>query len=319
VKSVVNSLKDQAPKIVPASEPLAFPLSLFYVAGVNSRAAAALLLVVLCLAPAQAQRGGGRRFRRGSYEIVNPEQIREQEEMEKALTPGFREDTFTFARLKFDTDRGYGLGWGRSWDDDTPDADLTLTYRMYQFTSLKVRPGLNFIDITTKDLEKYPFVYVAAAGRMALDEDQAEALRRYLLNGGFLMVDDFWGDDQWYHFRDQMKRVFPQREPVELPLSDRIFQNVFQFKKLPQIPSVGAFLNYRISYDPGPSYAEKGHDPHFYGIYDDAQRMMVLICHNNHFGDGWEHETDDQSYFNTFSEPMGYPMFINIAAYATSH
>lgn len=302
-----------------AWEPLAFTLSLPYVADVNSRAVAAVvLLIALCVASAQGQRGGGRRFRSG-YEILNPEQIREQEEMEKALTPGFREDTFTFARLKFDADRGYGLGWGRLWDDDTPDADLTLTYRMFQFTSLKVRPGLNFIDITTRDLEKYPFVYVAAAGRMALNEDQVEALRRYLLNGGFLMADDFWGDDQWYHFHDQMKRVFPRREPVELPLSDRIFHNVFDFKKLPQIPSVGAFLHYRIPYDPGPSYVEKGHDPHFYGIYDDKQRMMVLICHNNHFGDGWEHETDDESYFNTFSEPMGYPMFINIVVYATTH
>src|SRR6185437_12811929 len=58
-----------------------------------------------------------------------------------------------------------------------------------------------------------------------------------------------------------------------------------------------------------PSYAEKGHDPHYYGIYDDKQRMMVLICFNNHFGDGWEHETDDHSYFDTFSEPQAYPFF----------
>ena len=57
---------------------------------------------------------------------------------------------------------------------------------------------------------------------------------------------------------------------------------------------------------------ERGHDPHYYAIYDDKHRMMVLICHNNHFGDGWEHETDDESYFDTFSEPMAYPMFINI-------
>jgi hypothetical protein len=275
------------------------------------------LLGGIFLLSAHGQFGGGR-FRRG-YETRNPDELREQQEMGKAIKPGFEEDTFTFARLRFDADTGYGLGRGRLWDDDTPEADLTLTYRLYQLTSLKVRPGLNFIDITTNDLENYPFVYLAAAGRLELSDDEAATLRHYLLNGGFLMVDDFWGDEQWHHFYDQIKRVFPNREPVELTLAHQIFHNVFDFKKLPQIPSVGAFLSYRISYDPGPSYVEKGHDPHFYAIYDDKQRLMVLICHNNHFGDGWEHETDDESYFDTFSEPMAYPMFMNILFYVMSH
>ena len=268
--------------------------------------------------PAHGQFWGGGRYR-GGLEIRNPEEIKEQEDMANALKPGFREDTFTFARLRFDADTGYGLGRGRLWDDDTPEADLTLTYRLYQLTSLKVRPGLNFIDITPKDLEKYPFVYVAAAGRLDLSDDEAAALRRYLTSGGFLMADDFWGDEQWHHFYDEIKRVFPNREPVELTLDNPIFHNVFDLKKLPQIPSVGAFLAYRTFYDPGPSYAERGHEPHYYGIYDDKQRMMVLICHNNHFGDGWEHETDDHSYFDTISEPMAYPMFMNILFYVMTH
>ena len=188
---------------------------------------AALLIGGLVLS-AYGQYGGGW-FRRNR--IRNPEQIKEQEEMEKALTPGFQEDTFTFARLRFDADTGYGLGRGRLWDDDSPDADLTLTYRLFQMTSLKVRPGLNFFDITTKELENNPFVYAASGGRMAFSDDEAATLRRYLLNGGFLMVDDFWGDEQWQHLHDQMKRVFPEREPVELTLDDRIFHNVFEFKK----------------------------------------------------------------------------------------
>ncbi|HLX71442.1 MAG TPA: DUF4159 domain-containing protein, partial [Verrucomicrobiae bacterium] len=81
----------------------------------------------------------------------------------------------------------------------------------------------------------------------------------------------------------------------------------------------GAFMRYHVSYDPGWPYDEKGHDPHYYGVYDDKNRMMMLICFNNHFGDGWEHEGDDQSYFDIFSEPMGYPMLINILVYAMSH
>ena len=277
-----------------------------------------LLLVAAVFLSAQAQFfGGGRRPR--TYEIRDPELIREQDEMQKSLNPGFTEDVFTFARLKFGADSDYGFRGGRIWDDDTPAADLSLSYRLHQVTSLKVRPSLSYVDITTKDLANYPFVYAAAGGRMVFSDDEAAALRAYLLNGGFLMVDDFWGDDQWQHFYDQIKRVFPDREPVELSLDNRIFHTVFDFKKEPQIPSVGAFLRGGQSFDPGWPYAEKGHEPHYYAMYDDKQRMMMIICHNNHFGDGWEHETDDHSYFDTISEPQAYPMFINILVYAMTH
>jgi uncharacterized protein DUF4159 len=274
-----------------------------------------VLLVAIVFAQAQFFGGGSRR----SYEIRNPERIKEQEEMEKAVDPKFKEDVFTFARLRFDADRGYRFGGGRIWDDDTPEADLNLIFRLYQVTSLKVRPGLNYIDITPKELANYPFVYAAAAGRMVLTDDEVAALRHYLLNGGFLMADDFWGDDQWQHFYEQIKRVFPDREPVELTLDHRIFHTVFNFKQAPQIPSVGTFLNTGLSYEPGWPYFEQNQDPHYYAIYDDKQRMVVLICHNNHYGDGWEHETDDNIYFDKFSEPMGYPMFINILVYAMTH
>ena len=278
-----------------------------------------LLLITLLILSAAAQ-FYGRRGRRGrGFEIRNPERIKEQEIMKKALDPAFTNDVFTFARLKFGADLGGRYGGGRIWDDDSPEADLNLIFRLFQVTSLKVRPGLNFIDITVADLPDYPFVYLAAGGRVDLTDEEASALRNHLLNGGFLMVDDFWGDDQWHHFYDQMKKVFPEREPVELTLDHPIFHNVYSFKKEPQIPSVGAFMSDGLSYDPGWPYEEKSHDPHYYGIYDDKQRMMVLVCHNNHFGDGWEHEGDDESYFDIFSMPMAYPMFINILTYAMAH
>ena len=126
-------------------------------------------------------------------------------------------------------------------------------------TSLKIRPGLNYVDITSKDLANYPFVYIAAAGRAALTDEESAALRQYLLNGGFLMVDDFWGDDQWQHFYEQIKRVFPEREPVELAVDHPIFHTVFDFKQEPQIPSVGDFLRTGESatVDPGWPYYKK--------------------------------------------------------------
>jgi len=276
--------------------------------------------MVCLLLSAQAQFGGWRsgQFGRGNYETRNPERIREQELMQKALEPGFEEDVFTFARLKFDSEYG-GYGRGRGWRDDTPEADLNVIYRLFEATSLKVRPGLNFIDITTKDLADYPFVYMAGADLMALREEQATALRGYLLNGGFLMVDDFWGDDGWEHFAAQAHPIFPNRTPELLNLTNQIFHTVYPFNKQPQIPSVGDFMYTHQSYDQGHIYEQMNHDPHYFGIYDDKRRLMMLICHNNHYGDGWEHEGDDETYFDLFSLPMGYPMLINILAYTMSH
>jgi hypothetical protein len=286
-------------------------------AGFSRFALPALLLLALLLLAAQAQ---FRRSRFGrSYGGMSPEAMQEQDEMQKALNPAFKEDVFTFARLKFDADNSGELGGFRQWEDDSPEADLNLTFRLFQVTSLKVRPGLNYINITTSDLEKYPFVYMAASGRLVLADQEVTDLRNYLLNGGCLMADDFWGDDQWDHFYNQMKRVFPGREPVELSLDDHIFQTVYKFRKLPQMPSVGSFFQTGQSFDPYWPYFVKDHTPHYYAIYDDKHRMMAIICHNNHYGDGWEHESDRQDYFDTFSEPMAYPMFINIVYYAMTH
>jgi hypothetical protein len=279
-----------------------------------------LIAAVIFTAEAQRRRGRGGRGRFGGYEYLNPERAKEQEIMKNALDPAFTNDVFTFARLKFRTwDGGYGFGGQRPWDDDSPEADLNLIFRLYQVTSLKVRPGLTFIDITVADLPDYPLVYMAAGGRVILEDDEAAALRSYLLNGGFLMVDDFWGDAAYHHFYEQIKKVFPDREPVELALDHPIFHNVYSFKKEPQIPSVGAFQGTGQSYDPYFPYEERTHDPHYFGIYDDKQRLMVLACHNNHFGDGWEHEGDDDSYFYTFSKAQAYPMFLNILTYAMEH
>jgi hypothetical protein len=283
-------------------------------------AALGSVLLILCvLLSAQAQFGGRRSGRFGGrYEIRNPERIREQEMMKKAIDPAFAEDVFTFARLRFESDYG-GYGRGRIWDDDTPEADLNLIFRLFEATSLKVRPGLNFIDITTKKLADYPFVYMAGGGRFNLREEEVAALRQYLLNGGFLMVDDFWGDDQWAHFSEQLKRVFPDRAPEPMDLTHPIFHNVYPFKKQPQIPSVGDFYRTGRSYDVGYDYEQMNHDPHYYGIYDDKRRLVMLICHNNHYGDGWEHEGDDETYFDLFSLPMGYPMLLNVLTYAMTH
>jgi Domain of unknown function (DUF4159) len=156
---------------------------------------------------------------------------------------------------------------------------------------------------------------------LAFSPQEQTGLRHYLLNGGFMMVDDFWGDDEYDNFYQQMKGVFPepQYEPEELPDDHEIFRCVYPLKEKPQVPSIHAW--------PGPGSNitwewRRGDDTqqvHYKGITDDKGRLMVIICHNTDLGDGWEREGENEDYFHEFSEKKSYPMGINIVTYAMTH
>jgi len=274
------------------------------------KVAAVLIALLPCVAGAQGRRGGGRTQYMDDFQ---------NQEMTWPIPAAFQDDVFTFARLKHGFGGGFGYGRRASWAEDYPLADVMLPYRLHQVTSLTVRPGPNPIDFTKEDLDKYPFVYLAGVERMALEESEVKLLRNYLLNGGFVMVDNFWGDSAWTNFAAQMKRVFPDRSPVQLSLDHPIFHCVYDFKAKPQMPSAGVYENFNIFYDPSRDYEIMGHEPHYFAINDDKGRMMMIICHNNHYGDGWEHEGDDANYFHVISEGMAYPMFINILFYTMAH
>ena len=113
----------------------------------------------------------------------------------KGLKLPCENDVFTFARLTAYADRAAVLAEDEFGTTTRPEADLNLIYRLYQVTSLKIQPGLHFINIIPED-SPYPFVYLAAAGRLVLSSEEVTALHSYSMNGGFLMADDFWGDDQ---------------------------------------------------------------------------------------------------------------------------
>ena len=127
------------------------------------------------------------------------------------------------------------------------------------------------------------------------------------------------GVDQhnWY---EQIKRVFPDREPVELGPEHPIFHCVFDLKAPPQLPTLQMWLRNAAFGDPERTWrsAEDG-GPHFRAIYDDNGRMMVLECANNDIADSWEREGENEEYFHRFSEKLGYPLGINIIAYAMTH
>lgn len=232
--------------------------------------------------------------------------------------PGFEKDVFTFVRVIYSSrwERG-GRGGGR-WSIDYPDADLNFSYRLQQLTALKVDPKGRTLELTDPELFNYPFLYMVEPGWLEFEDAEVKALRRYLLNGGFMMVDDFWGEDEYQRFYDQIKRVFPDLEPVDLPLEHPIFHCVFDLKEKPQLPSMHHVQRYRGT--PYESYErEDAAQVNYRAIFDDKGRMMVMICHNTDLGDGWEREGEDEYYFREYAEKKAYPMGINIVFYAMTH
>jgi hypothetical protein len=247
----------------------------------------------------------------------------------------FQRDVFTFVRVVYNEDGGYGRGgwdggdfrgrrglrrgWGGGWRTDWPFSDNNFSFRLQQLTSLKVNPHPVFMPLTDPKLFDHPFIYMIEPGNLYFTEAEVEALRKYLYAGGFLMVDDFWGDYAWQNFYEQIKRVFPDREPQELPLDHEIFNIVYRLKEKPQVPSIE---NAQRGRPWGVTWEEHDGDSrtvHYKGIYDDKGRMMAIICHNTDLGDGWEREGEDPWYFTEFAEKKAYPMGINIIVYAMTH
>lgn len=234
---------------------------------------------------------------------------------------GFEEDVFTFVRVQYGD--GYGRwggrrgrrGWGRGgWATDFPDSDLNFSFRLQQLTSMKVSPDPIAMPLTDPELGGYPFLYMIEPGSLYFTDQEVEALRKYLDNGGFLMVDDFWGEREWESFYSQIKRVYPDREAIELPLSHEVFHIVYDLKKKPQVPNIDHWEDTGVTYE-----RWDAQEPHYRAFFDDDDRMTVFICHNTDLGDGWEKEGESVDYFHAMSEKWAYPMGINIVVYAMTH
>jgi hypothetical protein len=238
---------------------------------------------------------------------------------EWSLDPEFRKDVFTFTRVIY---RSRGRG---GWAIDFPNADLNLSYRLQQLTSMKVDPDALQLAIDDPRLPNYPFLFMIDPRSIVLSPEEAAILRRYLLNGGFLMVDDFWGDQMWNHLLGELAKVFPDRTPVSLPLDHPIFNIPFPLKVKPQVPSEDSA--HRQQNNPDPRRRtwedeiswEEPQPADYRAILDDKGRLMVLICWNTDLSDGWEEEGVSKWFFENFSEKSSYPMAINILFYVLTH
>ena len=229
---------------------------------------------------------------------------------------------FVFARIYYERVRREWLGQG--WYTDYPGSDINFSGRFEEFTEVEIRrdergrPDHVVVRLTGDDLFDYPFVFMSDVGTVGFTPPEAENLRNYLLRGGFLWVDDFWGDLAWQQWTEQIGRVLPPGDYpiVDIPLDHQIFRVLYDVKRVPQIPSI-QFWRTSGGFTTSERGAESA-EPHLRGISDENGRLMVVMSHNTDIADGWERENEEWEYFYQFSSEA-YALGINIILYAMTH
>lgn len=201
-------------------------------------------------------------------------------------------------------------GWG--WATDYPGGDCKFMGGVHRLTGIRVHPNPNVVEILDDRIFDFPFVYAVEVGGMYLGEQEAARLREYLLRGGFMHVDDFWGGEQRDNFVEQMQKVFPEREIVDIPLSNPIFHTFFDIEEVMQIPGQGRGCGN------GPTWEQSDdREPRIEGILDDEGRVMVVITYNSDLGDAWEY-MDLPCYPQKFSG-QAYRLGVNFMIYSMTH
>jgi hypothetical protein len=229
---------------------------------------------------------------------------------------------FIFCRLAYRSVRAEPSGIG--WQTDYPYAEINLMTRLSELTRAPISRDANqdpnhfVVRLTDDALFNCPFLMASDAGTVGFRDEEAERLRAYLLKGGFLWVDDFWGTQAWSHWADQIARVLPPSEfPIEdVPMDDPLLRAVYDIKEIPQITN---FQFWRRS--GGRITSERGSDSdvvHLRAIRDSRRRIMVLMSHNTDVADSWEREGEDPGFFEQYS-PAGYALGVDVLIHALTH
>jgi len=127
---------------------------------------------------------------------------------------------FYFIRLAYSDAGGYRRRGGGAWLTDYPAAEIHLLQGLKRLTRLDTGAQGRALSIMDAELMDYPWLYAVEVGHWYLNDEEAARLREYLLRGGFLMVDDFWGSYEWAVFVQSMQRAFPDRPILEIDDSD---------------------------------------------------------------------------------------------------
>ena len=210
------------------------------------------------------------------------------------------EGEWHFARLVY---QGANSFRGRSrFATDYPEAEVHLRQGLDRLTRVQTGPD-TLIELDDDDIMNYPWLYAVEVGYWYLNDSDAALIREYLLRGGFLLVDDFHGPDEWAEFAASMGRVFPSRPIVDIPVEDEVFHVLFDLDQRTQIPGRGG--------------QRMGTVPHWRGIFDEDNRLMVAINFNMDMGDAWEH-ADDPRYPEPFTG-LAYRFAVNYVIYSMTH
>ncbi|MSR23179.1 MAG: DUF4159 domain-containing protein [Gemmatimonadetes bacterium] len=190
---------------------------------------------------------------------------------------------FYFSRGAYSSNPFDRRGGGNSWATDFEKADRQFLVVLERLMNIDAFPCENVVYLDDPHMRQFPWVYMVEVGHMGLTLPEVEGLRSYLLQGGFIFVDDFWGTREWNAFENEITRVLPEYPIVELPQDHLIFRIVYPINEVLQVPNVGAG---RLG--PAFYYEQDGRVPHLRGIFDEKGRLLVLISWNSDLGDAWE-------------------------------
>jgi hypothetical protein len=236
-----------------------------------------------------------------------------------------REAEFHFLRLEYTDLPQYHRGWGYSsrdgtgtgwWLVDWPEADNHFSRGVERLTRVDTGDPRHF-RLTDDRIFEYPWIYATQTGWWGLSETEILRLREYLLRGGFLVVDDFWGAEQWENFRETMDRVLPNHPITDLVETDSVMHVLYDIeqKDLTAIPG-----SRHLRGGPGGTVQivlPEGEDPAWRAIYDDKNRMVVAVNFNTDVGDAWEFA--DVPYYPEKMTTLAYRYGINYLVYSMTH
>ena len=228
---------------------------------------------------------------------------------------------FILCRLMYTTSMNAAEQSGSGWSIETPRAEENFMTRLSQFTTTKINrwsdgePGFAVLRADNPDIYKCPFVMLASPGSVGFSDSEVTSLRDYLLKGGFVWADDFWGEASWQHWSREIKRVLPEYEIVDLTPAHPLFSTFYQVTRLPQVPSK---RRWNRPGDPTSEFGAATAEVHFRAIFDEKGRLLVFMTHNTDIADSFEREGDSVEYMETFS-PAGYAVGMNLAVWVMSH
>jgi hypothetical protein len=229
--------------------------------------------------------------------------------------PAIPPHSFYFARAEYTGD-GQFPHW-KDWETDFPKADQQFLSVLKRLATLDAYDHGVPVRLDDPELRRFPYVYAVEVGHMDLSDSEAAALRDYLRAGGFLVVDDFWGTEEWTSFERQMTKVFPDRPIVDIPSDHALFHSYYDIDEVVQVPNMGQATAISQGVPGATTYESDGYVPTVRGIFDEKGRLMVAINWNTDLGDGWEW-AELPTYplqYSTYAMQIG----VNTIVYALSH